>query len=115
MLAHRFTVREKDRYVLALLVTDITKQQETERALWESEERYRSLVDLSPDGIIKDGDFRYVIANKQHEKLFDVKVEDIVGKTDFDFMPLEVARVCRESDIAALESEGPVSPEEYGW
>jgi PAS domain S-box-containing protein len=47
---------------ISVLVTDITNQKKTERALAESEEKYRMLAESSPVGIfiIQDGDVIYL-------------------------------------------------------
>lgn len=73
-----------------------------------------AIINSSGDIIfLKDTNFRYVIANKAHEKLFHVKVDDIIGKTDFDFMPEEFSAHCRKSDEEALRSSDPVNIDEY--
>lgn len=76
--------------------------------------RLETVINTSRDIIfLKGKDFRYLIANTAHEELFNVKIKDIIGKTDFDFMPEEVAAECRKSDEDALKSDEPVDREEY--
>jgi PAS domain S-box-containing protein len=71
-----------------------------------------ALINSSTDLIfLKDTKLRYVIANKVHETIFNVKVDQIIGKTDFDFMPAADARHCEESDLEALK-KGHVSKKE---
>src|SRR3989338_3928985 len=73
--------------------------------LQNSNKRLETVIDSSEDIIyLKDKSFRYQIANKSHEKMFNVKPEDIVGNTDFDFMSKEVAENCRKSDEEAIKS-----------
>jgi len=96
------------------VIRDITERQRNEEKLANFSRQLQAIIDSSSDLIfLKDKDFRYVVANKEHEKLFKVKIEEIIGKTDFDFMPPEVAKGCRESDLAALNSGDPVRREEY--
>ena len=82
--------------------------------LQNSKKRLETIIDSSEDIIfLKDRDLRYQIANKAHEKLFNIKVHDILGETDFDFMPKEVAEGCRKSDEQALIAPDSVDIEEY--
>lgn len=89
---------------------------ELEKADKESrlyQKRIEALINSSKDFILlKDKDFKYLIANKAHEKLFNINVSDVIGKTDFDFMPKELAEACRKSDEEALRSEDSVESEE---
>lgn len=72
-----------------------------------------TIIETSADIIsLKDTEFRYLIANRAHERLFGIRVPDIIGKTDFDFMPEDVARSCRESDELALGSDEAIIREE---
>ena len=76
------------------------------------QEKMEALINSSKDFIsLKDTDFKYMIANKAYEKIFNIKVSYIIGKTDFDCMPRELARVTRKSDEEALRSEDPVESE----
>jgi PAS domain S-box-containing protein len=68
-------------YFTVSLVEDITNQKESQAALEESEARYRSLVELSPDAIIVHSRGRYVFANPAALKLFGAAgVEDILSQ-----------------------------------
>ncbi|MBN2003998.1 MAG: PAS domain S-box protein [Anaerolineae bacterium] len=68
---------------------DITARKHIEAALLESEERYRSLVDLSPDGIAlcTPGDDKIVFANPAMAQLVGVPdLADCVGRRIFEFI-----------------------------
>ena len=57
------------------------------RSLRESEERYRSLVDSSPDGVIVRDGVRYVYVNSAFAKLLGASSPDeIIGKNILDFV-----------------------------
>ncbi len=65
-----------------------------------------ALIDDAPALIFfKDMNFRYVLANRAHERLLGRPVATMLGKTDFELMPEEAASQCRASDQAALASE----------
>ena len=61
----------------------------------------------------KDAGFRYVLVNRAYERLFGCKSGTIIGKTDFDLMPEDEAKTCRESDKLALTSQGLICREEF--
>lgn len=66
---------------------DVTEQREAERMLKESEERYRTLVDLSPDAIIVHQDAKLAFINKAGLKMVGAKkLEQVLGTPILDFM-----------------------------
>ena len=69
---------------------DITEQKEQEQALRESEERYRTLIELSPEPILVLQDDRIVYANAATVRLYGAQSpEDFAGKSLYDFAPSE--------------------------
>jgi PAS domain S-box-containing protein len=84
--------------------TDI-KRQQTERALRASEAFYHSLVESLPQNIFrKDQDGRFTFANERFCKVVGKELEEIVGKTDFDLFPKNLAEKYRHDDQAVMES-----------
>ncbi len=76
------------------ITTDISERKQALEALRETEERCRSLLHYSPDFIhLKDTDGRYLLVNRQYGEIHGVSPEDVVGKTVFDVLPLDEARV----------------------
>jgi PAS domain S-box-containing protein len=57
-------------------------------------------------------DGRYMAINQEYERLFDVHREEIVGLTDHDLFPTEIADEFRANDLRAASSGGPVHVEE---
>jgi PAS domain S-box-containing protein len=47
---------------------------------------------------VKDLDFKYLLVNRQFEQLFEVSCESIIGLSDFDIFPDELANVFRQND-----------------
>ncbi len=66
---------------------DITAQEEMERALKDSEERYRRLVELSPDGILVQVDGEIVFANAACARIFGAESgAALIGRSIFEFL-----------------------------
>jgi PAS domain S-box-containing protein len=61
---------------------------------------------------MRDADGRYLLVNRRYEELFGVRREEIVGMTDFDLFPPEVAADFRANDLKALASGAPIQAEE---
>jgi len=69
------------------LVEDITARKEAQAALAESEARYRSLVDMSPDAIVVHAKGRIIFANPAGLKLFGASgAEEILGQPILDLV-----------------------------
>ncbi|MCX5877409.1 MAG: PAS domain S-box protein, partial [Deltaproteobacteria bacterium] len=100
-------------YVLVVL-SDITEKKRAEQAMRNSEERFRTLMDTIPDLIwLKDADGVYLACNKMFTRFFGAREEDILGKTDYDFVDRELADFFRFHDRKAMEAGKPISNEEW--
>jgi len=97
-------------YIIGLVNEKRAKEMEKTKT---AKRQIETIINSSNDLIsYKDENLRYLIANRAYENFYNVRVRDIIGKTDFDFMPKEVAKLLKESDEAALKSKGPFEKEE---
>jgi sigma-B regulation protein RsbU (phosphoserine phosphatase) len=89
-------------------VEDITQRRQAEENLRNSETLYHSLVETIPQNIFrKDLQERFTFANQQFCKTLGRKLEEIVGKTDFDFFPYELAEKYQLDDRRVIGTGQP--------
>jgi PAS domain S-box-containing protein len=61
---------------------------------------------------MRDLDGRYMVVNRQYERLFHLRREDIIGLTDHDLFPADIADAFRANDLWSASNGGPVQMEE---
>ena len=77
---------------------EVYKRKEIESALRESEERFRSLVELSPDAIIVHSEQKFIFGNLAALSLFRISsMQGLIEKSIFDFMNAQQEKLLRES------------------
>jgi len=87
-----------------LLEREIEERKRFESGLQESEERYRKLVELSPDGIYLFSEGRVVFANEAASKLVGAPGPDhVVGMTIDDLVHPDYREASRQRARRALE------------
>lgn len=105
-------VSSTDSYSYILTVMDITKQKQTEEALKESEEQYRTVIECSNDGVALVRGDTYLYVNRKFVEIFGYdSPSDIIGKPTF--MTVHPDDLERVSDINAGRREGKPVPERY--
>jgi PAS domain S-box-containing protein len=73
----------------------------------------RTLIDTLPDLIwLKDSQGIYLACNQRFEKFFGAREQDIIGKTDYNFVDQELADSFRAHDRLAMEKNEPSINEE---
>ena len=87
------------------IVEDITERKRAEEEPPEGENRFRSLLDNTPNLIfLKDAGGRYLYANKEFERALGVSREQIIGKRDDAVFPPEQASAFQANDLQVLRT-----------
>src|SRR5262249_50874489 len=82
-----------------------TERKRVEEQVRDSEALYHSLVEHLPQNIFrKDLSERFIFANKRFCQTLGKPLDQIIGKTDFDFFPPELAAKYQQDDRNILES-----------
>ena len=81
--------------------------------LRQSQERLQAIIDNTSNVIyLKDIQGRYLLINRQFEKLFHITKEQIIGKIDSEIFPSEIAAAFMSNDRKILAAEMPLEFEE---
>ncbi|HXZ02937.1 MAG TPA: PAS domain S-box protein [Stellaceae bacterium] len=85
-------------------VVDQTARKRAERSLAERESELRAIVDHAPVAIfLKDREGRYRLVTSQFEQWTGIAAAGIIGRTDAELVPAEVAQQIRDSDLEVLK------------
>ncbi|HEY6897973.1 MAG TPA: EAL domain-containing protein, partial [Rhodocyclaceae bacterium] len=81
--------------------------------LEDEQGRLRTLINTLPDLVwLKDPEGVYLACNLKFERFFGASEAQILGKTDYDFVPAELASFFREHDRKAIAAGRPSVNEE---
>jgi PAS domain S-box-containing protein len=84
---------------------DITERKEHERKLEHVHSQFETVLQtMSAAVFLKDTDGQYLMMNQACRELFNVDDRDIVGLTDDDLLPPEVAEQARADDRRVIET-----------
>jgi two-component system, sensor histidine kinase and response regulator len=83
---------------------DVTDRHRSELALRDSEALYHSLVETLPLNVFrKDRQGRFTFANQRFCQTTGRPLEELLGKTDYDFYPAHLADKYRRDDQAVMD------------
>lgn len=108
----KLPLRAKDGSIIGTfgISREITERKRAEQALARESNLLHNVVDNIPDLVyVKDTKGRYVFDNAAHRMLLAVSnLDEVVGKTVFDFFPRELAERLHADDEAVLAGGVPV-------
>ena len=107
-------LRINDENVILSITRDITDRKQDEEALKESQERYRNLFELSPDGIVIWQDEKAILVNQAAMRMFGApSVDVIIGKSVYEIHPVDAHDKLRARLQYVHETDLIVAPVEY--
>ncbi len=95
------------------LCHDIAERTRVQRELENSEARLQQILNNATAVVsVKDTEGRYLFVNRQWERLFHFREADVLGETDAETLPREIAQAFRDNDLRVLERNAPMEFEE---
>jgi PAS domain S-box-containing protein len=92
---------------------DITERKQAEESLDREGVLLRTVIDNLPDYIYaKDKQGHFVLNNVAHAKSFGATPQELLGKSDFDFFPPELAKQFYTDEQKIIETGTPVINQE---
>ncbi len=105
-------LHDRDGSVIGVMGTyeDITERKRIEKSLSEERAMLRTMIDNIPDRIYaKDLESRFILCNRALARRMGMAGPDqIIGKSDFDFLPQELAARFRADEQAVIVTGEPL-------
>ncbi|MEO8339085.1 MAG: PAS domain-containing protein [Nitrospirota bacterium] len=93
---------------------DVTDRKRAEHMLRRNEQLLHGIVNNTTAVIyVKNVNGRYLLTNRRFEQLFHLTAEQIIGHTDHEMFPKDIADAFRANDVTVLERNAVVECEEY--
>jgi PAS domain S-box-containing protein len=91
---------------IVVIIRNITERKQAEETLKRERNLFRVLIDNLPDAIyVKDTECRKTIANVADVRHMGIQSEaEVIGKSDFDFYPKDIAGGFYADDLSVIQS-----------
>jgi len=104
----------ENRFEMYCLDIDLREIKKLENELAQERNFLNTILNIIPDLIwLKDTQGSYLKCNHKFEQFFGAKEQQIINKTDFDFVDKELAQFFRNNDLLAINADKPTLNEEY--
>lgn len=91
--------------VYSIIRTQLLAKNVSDNSLIQNKQLLQSVIDNTSNPIfIKKINGEYLLINKEYEALFKISNEEIIGKTDHDFLPKKLADLYRDSDLEVVKA-----------
>jgi len=113
---HNTVIKDETGKVIgaASIILDITDRKQAENKLRKSEQEINLILKTVPNMVwLKDKEGIYLNCNAMFERFFGAKKAEIIGKTDYDFVDVELADFFRQHDKTAMEANQATVNEEW--
>jgi PAS domain S-box-containing protein len=115
LLSTKMPWRDKEGKIIGTFgaTKDVTKFKEAEESLDRERLLLRTVIDNLPDYIYaKDKQGHFVLNNMAHAKSFGAMPKEMLGKSDFDFFPPELAQQFHDDEQKIIDTGTPVINQE---
>ncbi len=103
-----------DKKFIQGIFRDISERKAMEDELRSTKYQLQEIIDNTTAIIYLKGiDGRYLLINKRYEIVFNIKQKDILGKSDYDIFPKELADSFRKNDSKVIKANKPLEIEEF--
>jgi PAS domain S-box-containing protein len=100
--------------VMTAYTRDLTERHEAEHRADESRALLHAILNNTTDAIfVKDRDGRYLAINSAGAATLHRTPEEVVGHTNFDFLPKDVAEALRQVELEVLRTSKTVHKEDH--
>ena len=87
------------------LKIEISERKLAEEALRQSQKRQKAILDTTPDiAWLKDREGRYIAVNEPFAEACGLAPDDLIGKTDFDICPADLAQKYARDDAEVIST-----------
>lgn len=99
--------------VFFILKAQLKAKKESGEELHKNQKLLQSIIDNTANAIsVKKINGEYILVNKQYQSLFDAKEADLIGKTNADFLPKDIADKYRSADLDVIKAGKDIQVEE---
>ena len=99
--------------VFFILKAQLKAKKISREELQKNQKLLQSIIDNTTNAIsVKKINGEYLLVNKQYQSLFETKEADLIGKTNEDFLPKDVAERYRGADLDVIKTGKDIQVEE---